>query len=65
MLRAGPKAGTRTVQIPDDTKSADITVTTASGRTQTRTDLDVAQLKDRCHAFIVDTPPSVLYTTGR
>src|SRR6187402_1678873 len=54
VLRAGPKAGTRTVRIPDNTKTADITVTTASGRTQTRTDLDVAQLKDR--EIVIDVP---------
>jgi len=53
-VRSGPKAGTRTVQIPDNTKTADITVTTASGRTQTRTDLDVAQLKDR--EIVIDVP---------
>ena len=53
-LRTGPKAGTRTVKIPDNTSTADITVTTASGRTQTRTGLDVALLTGR--EIVIDVP---------
>lgn len=53
-LRTGPKAGTRTVRIPDHTSTADITVTTATGRTQMRTGLDVALLNDR--EIVIDVP---------
>jgi hypothetical protein len=53
-LRSGPKAGTRTVQIPDNTKTVDISVTTAGGKTQTRTDLDVTTLTNR--EIVIDVP---------
>ncbi|MDP3692543.1 hypothetical protein [Bradyrhizobium sp.] len=53
-LRTGPKAGTRTVKIPDNTTTADITVTTATGRTQTRNGLDVALLTGR--EIVIDVP---------
>lgn len=57
-VRSGPKAGTRTVRIPDDARTADITVTTANGKTQTRADLDVALLKDR--EIVIDVPGGAL-----
>lgn len=53
-VRSGPKAGTQTVQIPDNTSTADITVTTATGRTQTRTGLDVALITNR--EIVIDVP---------
>ncbi|MDO8399276.1 MAG: hypothetical protein Q7T45_15795 [Bradyrhizobium sp.] len=54
VLRTGPKTGTRTVAIPDNTRTADITVTTATGQTQTRTGLDVTLLTDR--EIVIDVP---------
>lgn len=53
-VSSGPKTGTRSVKIPDDTRTADITVTAANGKTQTRVDLDVALLKDR--EIVIDVP---------
>src|SRR4051812_35056934 len=53
-LPSGPKAGTRTVKIPDNARTADITVTTANGKTVTRTDLDVASLSDK--EIVIDVP---------
>ncbi len=53
-LPSGPKAGTRTVKIPDAARTADITVTTANGKTVTRTDLDVSSLSDK--EIVIDVP---------
>lgn len=53
-LRAGPKAGTRTVAIPDNTRTVDIAVTTANGRTETRTGLDVTTLTNR--EIVIEVP---------
>ncbi len=53
-LPSGPKAGTRTVKIPDEARTADITVTTANGKTVTRTDLDVSSLSDK--ESLIDVP---------
>jgi hypothetical protein len=50
----GAKAGTRTVRIPDNAKTADISVTTASGKTTTRADLDVSSLNDK--EITIDVP---------
>lgn len=53
-LRTGPKAGTRTVRIPDNTRTVDIAVTTANGRAETRIGLDVATLANR--EFLIEVP---------
>lgn len=53
-LPSGPRAGTRTVKIPDAARTADITVTTANGKTVTRTDLDVSSLSDK--EIVIDVP---------
>ena len=52
-LRTGPEAGTRKVTIPDNTKTVDISVTTANGRTATRTGVDVALIKTE---IVIDVP---------
>ncbi len=53
-LRTGPGTGTRKVTIPDNTKTADIAVTTANGGTATRTGVDVAQLINT--EIVIDVP---------
>lgn len=53
-LPSGPKAGTRIVRIPEGARTADISVTTASGKVATRTDIDVASLSDK--EIVIDVP---------
>jgi len=53
-LRTGPGSGTRKVTIPDNTKTVDIFVTTANGRTATRTGVDVVPLINT--EIVIDVP---------
>jgi outer membrane immunogenic protein len=52
--RTTPRSGTRKVVIPDRTATVDISVTTASGRTETRAGIDVALLVNR--SITIDIP---------
>ena len=55
--RQTPRTGTRTVTIPDNTATVDIEVVTASGKTQTRSGIDVALLTDRVITIDVADAP--------